>query len=305
MVTGTGSVGRWIVRASPTWSVATLLLAFAVVPWTDRYVFGDSNFQLLPARLDWGLLFVLVMLTLSGFSRSLAEVASEDSAVALTGMRRALRDSVSGLALWISLLPMLLLYQTLRLTEIATQQDAVLGFSIWGFELGFPAWGLILNPVAALLFWVSAMIHAGLPPFEVSRVEEELAGGRVSRIPAPGSGSLALADTLRALLIAVVATVVFLGAGDLPWVSQTSLTVFIESYFGSSVGRFLSLMIHLLSFVLKVTLVFSAQRAFSQSFGRVRFEPILSLCWKGLVPLALLNCVATAIVVAWRLKEGA
>ena len=105
MVT-TGGAERLLIRAGSTWAVAASALAFAVIPWTGQYAFGGVDFSVLPARLDWGFLFALVMLSVSGLVRVLADVSNPDPAVLVTGVRRAARLLASGPALWLSLLPM-------------------------------------------------------------------------------------------------------------------------------------------------------------------------------------------------------
>ena len=296
MVTNTGGAGRVMARAGPLWALASLLLAFAVVPWTGSFALGESGFEMLPARLDWGVLFALAMLSFSSLVRAWAEIAHPDVAVALTGLRRLARSLASGVVLWFSILPMILIFGTLRLSEMARLQDSLWTFSAVGSEWSLPAWGILLGPLAAVIFLVSAVIHAGLPPFDVQSEEEKRAGGRITDIPVRGSVTWTLSDRLRSLLIAAVASVIFLGGGDLPYVSQDALTGFIASFFGNGVGNFLSLVIHLLVFIVKVSLVLGLLQGLVRFVEPVRFEPIINLCWKGLLPLALLNLVATGVV---------
>ena len=300
-MTQTGVAGRWIMGAGPIWALAALLLAFAVVPWTGSFVFAESDFEMLPARLDWGVLFALAMLSLSSLVRALAEISNPDPAVAVTGVRRVARGLASGAVLWLSILPMVLIFKTLRLSEMAQEQDALWTWSMGGLDWGIPAWGILFNPFAAAIFLLAAMIHAGLAPFDVSGTEEELAGGRITDTPLPGSITWTLADRLRSLLIAAIASVIFLGGGDLPGISQSALTAFIESYFGHAVANFFSLLLHLLAFVAKVALVMSLQRALARIMRHVRFEPVINLCWKGLLPAALLDLVVTGAVVGLRM----
>ncbi|MEE3326478.1 MAG: NADH-quinone oxidoreductase subunit H [Myxococcota bacterium] len=297
-------VGRLLVATGPLWALAALLLGFAVVPWTGSFVFGDSAFEMLPARLDWGVLFALAMLSFSSLVRAWAEIANPDAAVALTGVRRVARSLASGAVLWLSIIPMVLIFETLRLSEMARLQDSLFTFSMLGLEWSLPAWGILFNPLAAAIFLVSAMMHAGLPPFDVRSAEEQLAGGRMTDIPVAGSVTWTLADRLRSLLIAAIASVIFLGGGDLPYLSQTGLTDFIERFFGGGVANLLSLVIHLMIFLVKVALVMSLQRGLAQIMGHVRFEPVINLCWKGLLPLALLDVVMTGVVVGWTAGVG-
>ena len=299
MVMNTGGAGRVMAATGPLWALASLLLAFAVVPWTGSFALGESGFEMLPARLDWGVLFALAMLSFSSLVRAWAEIANPDVAVALTGLRRMARSLASGVVLWLSILPMVLIFRTLRLSEMARLQDAVWTFSAVGLEWSLPAWGILLGPLAAVIFLVSAVMHAGLPPFDVRSEEEKSVGGRMTDIPVPGSITWTLSDRLRSLLIAAVASVIFLGGGDLPYVSQDTLTGFMADFFGNGVGNFLSLVIHLVTFIVKVALVMGLLQGLVRFLDPVRFETIIHLCWKGLLPLALLNLVVTGVVASW------
>ena len=300
-MTDTGAAGRIMAATGPLWALAALLLAFAVVPWTGSFALGESGLALLPARLDWGVLFALAMLSFSGLARGWAEVAHPDSEVALTGLRRLARGLASGLVVWLSILPMILIFKTLRLSEMARMQDSLWTFSTVGLEWSLPAWGILFNPLAALLFVVCAVMHAGLPPFDMRCDEEEVAGGRMTDIPVPGSVTWTLSDRLRLLLIAAVATVVFLGGGDLPYVAQDEWTTFLTGFFGSVVGNLLSLIVHLAVFVAKVALTMGLIRGLNRLAISSRFESVIRLCWTALLPLTLLNLVATGVVVGWAL----
>ena len=92
---------------------------------------------------------------------------------------------------------------------------------------------------------------------------------------------------------------IFLGGGDVPFLSQASITGFTERFFGSGVGNLFSLVVHLVTFILKVALVMGLQRGLSRVMGHVRFEPVINLCWRGLVPLAFLDVVITGLVLSW------
>ena len=298
-MTNTGGAGRVMAAAGPLWALAALVLGFAVVPWSGSFALGESGFEMLPARLDWGVLFALAMLSFSSLIRAWAEIAHPDVAVALTGLRRLARCLASGVVLWLSVLPMVLIFKTLRLSEMARLQDSLSTFSAMGLEWSLPAWGILFNPLAAAIFLVSALMHAGLAPFSVRGEEEKSAGGRMTDIPVPGSVTWTLSDRLRSLLIAAVASVIFLGAGDLPYVSQDALTGFVAGFFGNGVGNFLSLVIHLLVFIVKVSLVLGLLEGLIRFVNPVRFEPLIDLCWKGLLPLALLNLVITGVLAGW------
>lgn len=294
-----GRTGPLLVRASPIWAVSAVFLAFAVIPWTGEYLFGDSSLSVLPARLDWGLLFAVMMLSLSGLVRVLADVSSGDPAVVVTGGRRAARLVASGMALWLALLPMLLIFQTLWLSGMVAQQDSVLWLKVSGLSIALPAWGILFNPPAALVFLLAAMAHSGLSPFTVNAPEEELAGGRIAREPATGSASLALADGLKSLLIAALVSLLFFGGWSLPWLPQSVLEAFLVSHLGSGLGSVLCLMVQFTVFALKVAIVLRVQRVLARALSRVRFEPMLNLCWKLLLPAALIDSLSTALILRW------
>ena len=289
----------------PALVLSATVLAFAAIPFGGRYAFGDASFSLVLADVEAGILFVFALMALSALAAVWAGVGG-GSGSRLGTFRLAARSFSGDLALFLALLPMLLIFGSLRLGEMVAWQDsnvALLGAmsalaggdpGLMAVGPGLPALGILLNPLAFVLVLTAASVRLGLPPFDAERAEAELEGGPRGAFSGPGLGLLALAGRLEVLLVAALVTLIFLGGWTIPWLSQATLVQAISGLLGDGVANALCLVAHLLTFGCKLVAVVFLELMIRSALPRFDHQRTMDLCWKILVPAALVDLAMTA-----------
>lgn len=306
-----GSPGRgyaWV----PILLAATSLLAFAAVPWAGRYTFGDTSVSPILADVRGGVLFVFSLAALGALATVWAGVSS--GGAALLGSFRSAARALSGeLALFFSVLPMLLIYGSLRLGDMVHAQDASFALQgLWDFILGsaptlgggglqLPAWGIFLNPPALVLVLTAATLRMGLPPFDAESADRELEGGTRGVYSGPALALFVLASRLQLLLVAALVALIFLGGWTIPWLPQASFVDWMTGFIGSGVANAICLALHLAVFGFKMLAVVVVQLMIRSALPRLGHDRAMDLCWKFVVPAAFLDLVLTA---AWLHRLG-
>jgi NADH-quinone oxidoreductase subunit H len=245
---------------APAISVVTALSAFAVIPVGPTYnIFGRAiPFHL--ADFNVGLLFVLAMSSLGAYGIVLAGYASNNKYSLLGGLRAAAQLISYELALGLSLVGVLMLTGTLSLTGIVDYQAHGL-------------WIILLQPIAFVIYLISAIAETNRAPFDLVEAEQELVGGYHTEYTGLRFALFFMAEYINMVTVSALAATLFLGGWrgpfDLlngPWWLLVKIVIILTVYV-----------------LLRATL------------PRLRYDQLMRLGWRWLLPIALLNVVLTAI----------
>lgn len=245
---------------APAISVVTALSAFAVIPVGPTYnIFGRAiPFHL--ADFNVGLLFLLAMSSLGAYGIVLAGYASNNKYSLLGGLRAAAQLISYELALGLSLVGVLMLTGSLSLTKIVNYQSG-----------GF--WLILVQPVAFVIYLISAIAETNRAPFDLVEAEQELVGGYHTEYTGLRFALFFMAEYINMVTVSAVAATLFLGGWrgpfDLlggPWWLLIKIVAILTLYV-----------------LLRATL------------PRLRYDQLMRLGWRWLLPIALLNVVVTAI----------
>jgi NADH-quinone oxidoreductase subunit H len=283
------------------WVVFTpVLLVFAVIPFGGTLEpgkifaglpdlaawFGDRTYPMQIARLDAGLLVVFAFAGLTIIGAMLAGWSSSNK-FSLLGALRAGSQMISyELVMGLSILGLILIYGTLDLNAIAQQQSGVL----FGFV---PAWGIVLQPFAAILFLTAAMAENKRIPFDLPEAESELIAGYFTEYSAMKMGLFMFAEFIEIAIVAALFTTLFLGGYNLPYMTDDGF-VFPGGH-AVSLGHGTIVAIQLVTFLAKVLFMASFQILIRWTLPRFRWDQLLTFAWKFLFPLALANLTVTVI----------
>jgi NADH-quinone oxidoreductase subunit H len=299
------SYDRFAYAIAP-WVVFTpVLLVFAVIPFGGTLApaklfhgiapvaawFGDRTYPMQIASVDAGLLVVFAFGGITIVGAMLAGWSSSNK-FSLLGALRAGSQMISyELVMGLTVLGLILIYGTVDLSAIARAQS--------GVALGFlPAWGLLLQPFAAVLFLTAAIAENKRIPFDLPEAESELIAGYFTEYSAMKMGLFMFAEFIEIAIIAALFTTLFLGGYNLPFMT--------DSGFVLPGGREIALphlavvLTQLAVFLIKVLLVCSFQILVRWTLPRFRYDQLLRFAWKFMFPLALANLTVTAIAV-WAL----
>jgi NADH-quinone oxidoreductase subunit H len=288
-----------VAYAIAPWVVFTpVLLVFAVVPFggtldPGRLVpaladwFGGRTYQMQIARLDAGLLIVFAFSGLTIIGTMLAGWSSANKFSLLGGLRAGSQMISYELVMGLTVLGLILLFGSIDLGEIVRRQS--------GMALGWlPAWGIVYQPLGALLFLTAAIAENKRIPFDLPEAESELIAGYYTEYTSMKMGLFMFAEFIEIAIVGALFTTLFLGGYNLPYMSDAGFALPGGITLAMSHGAVV--VTQLVVFLLKVLLVCSFQILVRWSLPRFRFDQLLAFAWKFMLPLALVNLVVTALV---------
>lgn len=256
---------------------------------------GPYTFYFQAFHLNAAVLFALGISSLSAYAMLIAGWSSE-SQYPLFGALRAAAQTISyELALGLSLVGILLLFNSLDFLEIIRSQETFLQFSFFKKDIlisFLPNWGIFYQPLGAIICFVALIAECNRVPFDLPEAEAELVSGYHTEY---GGIKLILfyIGEYSAMMVASALMVIFYFGGYslYPW-TQDSLTQF----FGSSLQASLCLF---LIFIVKFFFFLFVFIWIRWSVPRFRYDQLMSLGWTKLLPLALLNAIVTALCIFW------
>ena len=249
---------RLIFQLAPAVVAATALLMFAVVPLGADVTIAGRRIPMVVSDLHVGLLFVFALSSLSVYGVALGGWAANSKFSLLGGIRGAAQMISYELALGLSLVPVVMLAGSFSLVEIVEAQARV-PFVLW-------------QPVACVIFFVSALAESKRIPFDLPEAENELGAGYHTEYSGMRFGLFFIGEYVHMQVLGALLAVFFLGGWHGPWLPPP---------------------VWLLLKILAVALVMIWIRG---TLPRLRYDQLMSLGWKVLVPAALVNIVVTGAV---------
>ena len=288
--------------AAAPWVVfVPVLLVFGVIPFGGALVpatlfsgipalaswFGDRSYQMQIAQLDGGLLIVFAFGGLPVIGAMLAGWSS-DNKFSMLGALRAGSQMISyELVMGLTVLGLILIYGTVDMVSMVQQQSGLL--------LGFlPAWGIFLQPFAAILFITAAMAENRRTPFDLPEAESELIAGYFTEYSAMKMGLFMFAEFIEIAIIGALFTTLFLGGCNLPYMDDSGFK--FPGGYALPMSHGLVIVTQLLVFLLKVLIMSSFQILVRWTLPRFRYDQLLRFAWKFLLPLCVANLSVTALV---------
>jgi NADH-quinone oxidoreductase subunit H len=294
---------------APLIAAVAAIVSFAVIPYGGTYTFGDRTLTLVPADVDWGLLYVFAVGSLAAYGTVIAGWASNNNWSLLGSIRASAQMISYEVTMGLSVVGVFMVFETLRLTEMAQAQDSsfrLLGFlEVFGLVdslpgwlgwLRLPMWGVFLQPLGFIMFLTCIMAENKRPPFDMPEGESELVAGYHTEYSGMRFGLFYMSEFIEVIVIAGLLTTIFLGGWSIPWLPQATIIGAIEPTFGSGLANLLCMVAHVLTFLVKVVIMIWFQMAIRWTLPRFRYDQVMDLCWKVMLPLSLLNIFVTGAV---------
>jgi NADH-quinone oxidoreductase subunit H len=243
------------------------------------------------APLDAGLLVVFAFGGISIIGAMLAGWSSSNKFSMLGALRAGSQMISYELVMGLTVLGLILIYGSVDLNSIVEQQS--------GTVLGFlPAWGIVYQPLAAILFLTAGIAENKRIPFDLPEAESELISGYFTEYSAMKQGMFMLSEFIEIAIIAALFVTLFLGGYNLPWMTDAGFV--LPGGAVLELGHGWVVVIQLLTFLAKVVLLCSFQILVRWTLPRFRWDQLLRFAWKFMLPLAIANLVVTAVAV-WAL----
>jgi len=256
---------------APMMILIPALITIAVVPFGPDVTIGGLAMPMQITDLNVGVLYILAFAGLGVYGIVLAGWSSNSKYSLLGGIRASAQMVSYELAAGLSIVAVFMLSESLSLREIVASQSEPL----WGVCTFLPNWYVFSQPLAFCLFVITGLAEINRTPFDMPEAESELVSGFCTEYSSMKYALFFMAEYANMIVVSAIAATLFLGGwyGPLP----------------SSLGVF-----NLLGKIFAFMFFFIWLRA---TLPRVRYDQLMRLGWKVLLPLALANVFITGLVV--------
>lgn len=266
---------KWLFIAGPGLALLCACIGTAVIPWGSPMVIGDKVVPLQVSDINVGVLYIFGVVSLGVYGVMIGGWASNNKYSLLSAIRAASQNISYEIAMGLSIIALLLMTNTLSLKEIVDQQHG------WH-------WNVLYQPLGFLIFMVCSFAETNRAPFDLPECETELIGGYHTEYSSMKLGFYLFAEYINMFVSSAVMAALYWGGYNYPgmdWVATHAGTTWAP-LIGTAV--FFAKIFAFIFFFMWVR----------WTIPRFRYDQLMSLGWKGLIPLAIANIIITGIVIA-------
>jgi NADH-quinone oxidoreductase subunit H len=256
----------------PVIAIITACITSAVIPWGQNLSIGENTYSLQVADVNIGVLYIFGVVALGVYGIMLGGWASNNK-FSLMGAIRAASQSISyEVGLGLSLIALLMVTGTLSIGEIVAQQSGFVNWNIWTQPLGF------------LIFCVCAFAECNRVPFDLPECETELVGGYHTEYSSMKLGLYMFSEYINMFVSSALMAALYFGGYNFPFMYELGLS---ENWIT---------IIGVLVFFAKIFAFIFFFMWVRWTLPRFRYDQLMNLGWKILIPLALANIVLTGVI---------
>ncbi len=267
---------------APTLMVVIAMTTGSVIPWARL---PDASGPLAIADIGVGILFVLALTSISVYGVTLAGWASNSKYSLLGGLRSSAQMISYELAMGAAVLSVVLWTGSLRMYDIVEAQNA-------GGAWGILAWNVFRNPVGFVIFVIAAFAETNRAPFDLPEAEQELVGGYHTEYSGMKFGMFFLAEYVNFFIASFIIVILFFGGYLLPWEGAYG-----PWFYENGLGVLLTIL-QIGALLLKVAFWAFVFIWVRWTLPRLKYNQLMTVGWKYLLPISLANIIVIAVVVA-------
>ena len=268
----------------PALAMVTAMLTSAVIPWGSSIEIFGRNVSLQIADVNIGILYVFGVVSLGVYGIMIGGWSSNNKFSLIAAVRGASQIISYELAMGLSLIALLMMTGSLSMKTIVEQQMS----GGWGGLLG---WNVLYQPLGFLIFLICVFAECNRTPFDLPEAENELNFGYHQEYSSMKLGFYLFAEYVNMFISSAVVSTLFFGGYDIPFVNEATLAL----SWGDNIVALLGF-VSLFSKIVFFLFLFMWVR---WTIPRFRYDQLMDLGWKKLIPLALANMIITAIVILW------
>jgi NADH-quinone oxidoreductase subunit H len=286
-----GTAHKFYYNLAPMIAAVAPLAAFAAIPFGGTILFGEHETQLQLSQLNIGILAALAFAGLEVYPIMLAGWASNNKYAVLGALRGASQMISYEIAMGLALIAMFLIYGTVDMNQMVAWQ----GESLFGI---LPRWGVFVNPLAAMIFLIGIFAETNRMPFDLPEGDAELVAGYHVEYGATKFAMFFFAEYVAMSMAAALFVTLFLGGyALLP--GMDSLAVYLAGVFQFEAQGLhnLQTLMGVGSFLMKLGFMLFFYIWIRWTVPRFRFDQLMNLGWRILLPIGLVNLVLTALAI--------
>lgn len=266
---------KWLFVMGPCLAMLTAIMTSAVIPWGDHLVIFGRSVNLQIADVNIGMLYIFGVLSLGVYGIMIGAWASNNKFSLFGGLRAASQIISYELAMGIAFIALLMVTGSLSLKEMVVQQQT----GQW--------WNVVYQPLGFLIFLICAFAECNRTPFDLPEAENELIGGYHTEYSSMKLGFYLFAEYINMFISSAVMATLFFGGYDFPFVDESTLSPNFAAILG-----IVALMTKVFGFIFLFMWV-------RWTIPRFRYDQLMYLGWRILIPLALFNMLATGAAILY------
>ena len=265
---------RFLFIAGPSLALLTALIGSGVVPSAPDIIFGGRTIQVQVADINVGVLYVFGIVSLGVYGLMIGGWASNNKFSLMGAVRAASQNISYEIPMGLSLIALLLVTNTLSLREIVGQQHG-------------GNWNILYQPLGFILFLVCSFAETNRTPFDLPECETELVGGYHTEYSGFKMGAFMFAEYLNMFVASAVMSTLYFGGYNYPGMD------WVAGMVGPVIAPLIAMAV-LLAKIFAFIFFFMWVR---WTVPRFRYDQLMNLGWKVLIPLAIANIVITGVVI--------
>ena len=268
---------KWLFILGPGLAMTASLMTCAVIPWgTSLHLFGRT-IELQIADVNIGILYVFAVVSMGVYGIMIGGWASNNKFSLMSALRAASQAISYEIAMGLALIALLMTTGSLSLKTIVA--DQVTGHY----------WNIVYQPLGFLIFFICAMAECNRTPFDLPEAENELNFGYHQEYSSMKLGFYLFAEYVNMIMSSAIMACMYFGGYDLPFFDESTVAPNIAAMIG--VGTLL----------IKIVLFIFLFMWIRWTIPRFRYDQLMNLGWKKMIPLALLNMLLTGAIILSKL----
>ncbi|MDR2123197.1 MAG: NADH-quinone oxidoreductase subunit NuoH [Flavobacteriaceae bacterium] len=273
---------KWLFIISPGILMLIALSTGAVIPWGKSLFIGGESYQVQVTSIDVGVLYVMGIVSVGVYGIMLGGWSSNNK-YSLLGAVRASSQMISyELAMGLSLLSVIMMSGTLDLRTIVEQQAG----SLYGM-----GWNILYQPLAFILFVTCSFAELNRAPFDLAECESELVGGYHTEYGSMKFGTFLFAEYINMFISSALISALFFGGYSFPFMNELAQS--------GTLGENAIGILSIIAFLIKITFCIFCFMWVRWTLPRFRYDQLMHLGWRIMIPLAILNLLITAFLVVF------
>ena len=266
---------KWLFMVGPGLAMLCACIGTAVIPWGQDLNVDGRIIPLQVTDINVGVLYIFGVVSLGVYGVMIGGWASNNKYSLLSAIRAASQNISYEVAMGLSIIALLLVTNSLSLREIVEQQHE------W-------RWNVLYQPLGFLIFMVCSFAETNRAPFDLPECETELIGGYHTEYSSMKLGFYLFAEYINMFVSSAVMATLYFGGYNYPGMDWVA----------TQVGPVAAPLIGTAVLFLKIFMFIFFFMWVRWTIPRFRYDQLMNLGWKGLIPLAIVNIIITGIVIA-------
>lgn len=279
---------RFLHNLAPFLSFFFVAITISTIPFGNFIRIGGKTIQLQILDFNVGLLFVFAMLSLGIYGILLSGWSSNNRFTLIGGLRGAAQLISYEVALGLSLIGLIMVYPSLKLSQVVQYQ----GNLLFGF---LPKWGILVQPLGFIVFLFAALAETKRVPFDLPEGESEIIGF-FTEYSGLKWGLFMMTDFMEIIIVSCLLTTLFFGGWQVPWLAADGFHFPWGGAWPFPHG--IVVLFQVAAFNIKVFFFCWLQVLIRWTYPRFRYDQLMDMGWKLLIPLSLVNIVGTGILMS-------